>query len=338
MALTLEDIAKISGFSRSTVSRVINGDKRVSESTREAILTVIQNLNFQPNLAARGLAAGRTGILGLVLPVGVSTIFADPFFPILISNISLACNGLDYVVMLWMAEPGYEKRMISKIIYNGLVDGVIVSSNEIDNPIVNALAESKMPFVLIGRHPTNPQVNFIDVDNRHAAREAVQHLIRQGRRRIAAITGPQNKMVGCDRYMGYQDALQKNGIPFNSDLVVESDFSEEGGKKAAERLLAQKPDAIFAASDLMAIAALRVFQNAGYVVPQDVAVMGFDDIPLATQTNPPLTTIRQPTDLMGRMAVEMIVGMINHPEKQEARHIILPVDLVIRSSCGSGDI
>jgi DNA-binding LacI/PurR family transcriptional regulator len=138
--------------------------------------------------------------------------------------------------------------------------------------------------------------------------------------------------------MGYQDALQKNGIPFNSDLVVESDFSEEGGKKAAERLLAQKPDAIFAASDLMAIAALRVFQNAGYVVPQDVAVMGFDDIPLATQTNPPLTTIRQPTDLMGRMAVEMIVGMINHPEKQEARHIILPVDLVIRSSCGSGDI
>ncbi|KPL79041.1 hypothetical protein ADN00_03895 [Ornatilinea apprima] len=334
MSLTLEDIAKISGYSRSTVSRVINGEESVSERAREQVMNVIQNLNFQPNLAARGLAAGRTGVLSLVIPVGVGAIFTDPFFPQLIQNVSSACNALDYTVMLWLAEPEYERRMISKIMYNGLVDGVIVSSMVMDDPIVKALAQGKLPFVLIGRHPNNPKISYIDVDNRVGAREAVLHLIRMGRKRIATITGPQNTIVGYDRYQGYLDALQERGVAVDPNLIIESDFTAAGSYAAALRLIAQRPDAVFAASDPMAISALRAFQEAGFSVPGDLAIIGFDDIPQSAQTNPPLTTVRQPTARMGRIAVETVVDMIHNPS-EEPHRIVLPAELVIRSSCGT---
>ena len=335
MSLTLEDIAKISGYSRSTVSRVINGDEKVSERAREKILAVIKNLNFQPNLAARGLATGKTGVLSLVIPVGVNAIFTDPFFSLLIQSVSSACNALDYTVMLWLAEPQYEQRMVNKIIYNGLVDGVIMSSMVMDDPVVKALSESKLPFVLIGRHPSNPNISYIDVDNRRGAREAVLHLIRTGRRRIATITGPRNTIVGFDRYMGYLDALQERGISPDPELIIESDFSDAGAYTAALKLAEKQPDAVFVASDPMANAAIRAFHEAGYSIPRDVAFIGFDDNPQTAQITPPLTTVRQPTALMGRVAVETVVDMINNPG-EDVHRIVLPAELIIRSSCGAG--
>ena len=212
MALTLEDIARLSGFSRSTVSRVINANSNVKEETRQKVLQVIQKINFQPNLAARGLAAGRTNIIGLVIPAGVGFIFTDPYFPLLIQGVSEACNAHDHSVMLWLAEPEYELRTISQILHNGLADGVIVSSALIDDPIIKSLHESKMPFMLIGRHPTL-DVNYIDVDNVRAAREATEHLMRLGRKRIATITGPQNQIASYDRYQGYLKAISDRNQP-----------------------------------------------------------------------------------------------------------------------------
>jgi LacI family transcriptional regulator len=333
MPLTLEDIARLSGVSRSTVSRVINADSNVKEETRQKVLQVIHNINFQPNLAARGLAAGRTNIIGLVIPARVTFIFMDPYFPLLIQGISEACNAHDHSVMLWMAEPEYELRTISQILHNGLADGVIVSSTLIDDPIVKSLHESKMPFLLIGRHPTL-DVNYIDVDNVRAAREATQHLMRLGRKRIATITGPQNQFASYDRYQGYINALSERTQPVLNELVAEGDWTEAGGYTAMRKLIPYQPDALFAANDVMAAGALRALHEAHLRVPEDVAVVGFDDTPNASRTEPPLTTIRQPIQSMGTLAVDTLIDIIDHPGS-EPRCIIVATELVIRSSCGT---
>jgi LacI family transcriptional regulator len=331
--LTLEDIARLSGFSRSTVSRVINGDENVKEDTRQLVMEVVQKINFQPNLIARSLAAGRTNVLGLVIPAGVSTIFTDPYFPQLIQGVSTACNAQGYSVMMWLAEPEYERRMIGQIMHSGLLDGVIVSSMLIDDPIVQSLYDSKMPFILIGRHPTL-DVNYLDVDNLSAGREAVLHLIRLGYKRIATITGPQNMIAGYDRYQGYQRALEEHNLPLNPKLVAEGDFSEAGGYSGMLKLLGEKPDAVFVATDTMAIGALRALREVGLRVPEDVAIVGFDDMPEAARTDPALTTARQPTLHMGLVAVETLVEIIRYPAAQ-TRNVILPIELIIRKSCGA---
>lgn len=334
MPLTLEDVAKMVGVSRSTVSRVINNEPNVNDETRQKVEKVIKELNFQPNLAARGLAAGKSHILGFVIPVGVNAIFSDPFFPLLMQNVTSACNQKGYSIMLWLAEPEFERRTIHQVLYNGLVDGVIVSSMKLTDPIIESLSEHKFPFVTIGRNPIEGSSCYVDADNYNGAREAVMHLIRQGRKRIASITGPMDTIVGIDRFKGYQDSLKQYGISMHPELIVEGDFSDGSGYYQTQRLLEFNPDAIFAASDVMAIASIRAIQDSGHKVPDDIAVVGYDDIPLATRTTPTLTTIRQPFHRMGTVAVEILLDMIGHPSSQPHR-IVLPTELVIRSSCGA---
>jgi LacI family transcriptional regulator len=333
MPLTLEDIAHLSGVSRSTVSRVINADIHVKEETRQKVLKVIQGINFQPNLAARSLAAGRTKIIGLVIPAGVSALFVDPYFPQFIQGVASACNEHVYSVMLWLAEPEYERSMVSQILHNGLVDGVIVSSTLMDDPITNSLADSKMPFIQVGRHPTM-DINSLDVDNTRASREATLHLSRLGRKVIATITGPLNQIAGFDRLQGYRFALQDLHQAYRPELVVEGDFTELGGYTAMRRLLPVGPDAVFIASDMMAVGAIRAIREANLRIPEDVAMIGFDDIPNAAKMNPPLTTVRQPVRSMGILAVETLIDIIAHPGA-ETRHILIDTELVIRSSCGT---
>ena len=332
--LNIEEIAKISGVSRSTVSRVINNDARVRDETRQRVQEVINRLGFQPNAMARSLAGGKSHILGLVIPVGVSALFVDPYFPLLIQGVSSACNAREYSVVLWLAEPEYERRMMREILHNGLVSGVIVASMVFDDPIVHALAESDIPFILVGRHPDNEKISYVDVDNLNSAREAVSHLVRLGRKRVATITGPQNMVVGIDRYQGYLDAVRRAGLVVDPNLVAEGDFSDMGGYMCMKSLLPFRPDAVFAASDIMAVGAMRAINEAGLRIPVDVAVVGFDDIPVAAHTNPPLTTIRQPAMRTGSLSTEVLIDMVEHPVSQPHR-IVLPTELVIRSSCGS---
>lgn len=329
--MNLEDIAKLSGVSRSTVSRVINNDPNVRESTRRRVQEVIRKMNFQPNLAARTLAAGHARVIGLVIPMGVATMFTDPYFPMLIKGISTACNANDYSVMLWLAEPEYERRTINQVLHNGMIEGVVVASVLMDDPIIQALIHSKMPFVLIGRHPTNPNVSYVDVDNRASSRQLMEHLIGQGYRRIATITGAQNMIAGSDRLLGYMDALTQNGIPIDMEMIAPGNFTEEGGYAAMQRILPHSPQAVFVASDTMALGALRAIQQAGLRVPEDIAVAGFDDMPFAARLDPPLTTVRQPVQETGVRAAETLFDLLAEPDLSPI-HAVIPTQLLVRAS------
>lgn len=331
----IEEIAKASGVSRSTVSRVINNDENVKETTRQRVLEVIQRLNYRPNLVARRLASGRTHIIGLVIPADVSSLFTDPYFPILIQGVTSACNAREYAMMLWLAEPEHERRTMNQIAHNGLLDGVIIASSVIDDPLHQLLLEDHFPFVMVGRHPSLPNLSYVDVDNFHGTHEAVSYLFRLGRRRIATITGPLNMIAGLDRRDGYLAALRDRGLTTEAALICEGDFTEAGGYHMAQRLLPANPDAIFAASDTMARGALRALYERGVRVPEEVAVVGFDDMPFAAHTEPPLTTVRQPIPRTGQMAVEVLLEMLQESSPQPHR-VVLPTELIIRASCGSG--
>jgi LacI family transcriptional regulator len=332
--MDLETIAELSKVSRSTVSRVINNHPNVNPATRERVMEVIRKVNFQPNLAARGLAKGFTHVLGLVIPMSVPALFTDPYFSNFIQGVSAACNVHDYSVMLWLADPEYERRTIRQILYSGLIDGVIVASNLMDDPVVQALIEGNLPFILNGRHPSNDQVSYVDIDNIASAREAVLHLLRLGRQRIGTISGPHDMIAGADRLAGYFAALRDRGQVVNPELIVESDFTEVGGYHAMQRLMTRQLDAVFVASDTMAVGALRALREANRHVPEDVAVIGFDDMPFAARTDPPLSTIRQPIQRSGELATETLIDLIQHPQST-TRRVILPTELVVRASCGA---
>jgi DNA-binding LacI/PurR family transcriptional regulator len=207
----------------------------------------------------------------------------------------------------------------------------------LEDPIIQSLAESNLPFVAVGRNPYDDKTCYVDVDNYNGARAAVAHLYKMGRRRIGTIAGPSDVIVGVDRLRGYCDGLKEHGLEYDPELVTVGNFSDAGGYAAMQELMLKKPDAVFATSDIMAVAAIRALQEAGYRVPEDVAIIGFDDITLASRTIPPLTTIRQPIDLVGAGVVNMLVDMIEHPSTA-TRNVVLPTELVIRSSCGEDQV
>lgn len=331
MTHTLEDIARISGYSRSTVSRVINGEPGVSKKAKHKISKIIEEVNFQPNQAARALAAGKMNTIGLLIPETVRFIFTDPYFQHLALSISQACEKNDFSLILWLTEPEYERKSIHRHLQSGIVDGFIAASAEFDEPLIAALERSNRPFVLIGAQEFDEGVNFVDADNIMGGSIATQHLIDRGYKRIATITGPHNMVAGRDRLIGYQDTLHENQMEIDDDLIVEGDFTRESGYFSAKKLLHHQPDAIFVASDFMAIGAIQAIKEAGLEIPEDIAIVGFDDIPQSAEHIPALTTIHQPTLEIGEIAVEIILREIKDPDS-DVYQAVLPPTLIVRET------
>lgn len=334
--LTLDEIADLAGVSRTTVSRVVNDHPNVSERVRTRVQQVISQTGYEPNHAARSLASKRSNMIGLFIPVvGQSELFADPYYGKLIKGIAHECNKQSYILTLLIFDSRESERtMFANAVNSGFLDGFVITASTLDNPYTAMLRSRQSPFVMVGRAADEDEVCSVDADNVGGARMAVQHFIRNGYRRIAIIAPELSTAVGQDRLAGYKQALAERNIPLDEALIAEGDFTYAGGANAMRRLLPQRPEAVFGGSDLMALGAIQAIHEAGLRVPGDIAVMGFDDFPNAVTATPPLTTIRQPVEESGRIAVRTLIDNIMTGDTRP-RRTILPVELIVRRSCGA---
>lgn len=332
-APTLEDVAAVAGVSRSTASRAINGEAKVSPQARAAVADAVMLLGFTPNQAARTLVTQRTNAVALVIPEPDERIVADPFFGAAIQGLSHALAESDLQLVLLMAKMGGSPDRTVRYLRSGHVDGAVIASHHQADDLERTLVDSRLPSVSIGRPCHLPdRLNYVDTDNRLGGELATDHLIGRGCRRIGTIAGPLDMTAAEDRLNGWRAALGRAGLP--ADAVEYGDFTTAGGADATRRLLAAHPDvdAVFVASDLMAAGALAVLRAARRRVPRDIALIGYDDSAVAAVTDPPLTTVVNPVAAMARTAGAILLGRLSLRADPIVGPVIFPPELVVRSS------
>jgi LacI family transcriptional regulator len=334
---SLEDIAAKAGVSRATVSRIINNAPGVSKKTRQRVLAVITQEGFAPNPAARALVTRRTQAIGVVIPLAPLTFFEDTYyFPTLLQGISRTTSERDHAMMLWLLQSEEEHQTFyRRIVTNRLMDGVVIASASSDEPLIDHFLDGGIPFVMVERPGSHvDQISFVSIDNETSACNAVTHLITLGRRRIGHITGNLGIADGVDRVRGYERALTTAGLPVNQALIVEGNFSHGAGYLGTKQLVEQHVDAIFAANDITARGVLQALHETHIRVPDDIALIGFDDLPTASQLSPRLTTVRNPVQEKGQMAASILLDLIEDPGSGP-RQVTLPTELIVRESCGA---
>lgn len=327
---TLEEVAARAGVGRGTVSRVINGSPKVSAQARESVLQAISELGYVPNRAARSLVTRRTDTVALVISESEQRLFGEPFFAGIVRGISTALADTGLQLLLTLSQSATQHAQLEHYLTGQHVDGVLLISLHRGDPLPGRLESGGVPTVLGGRPPGIDPISYVDVDNLGGARQAVDYLLAQGRRRIATIAGPQDMGVGINRLAGYREALREAGLP---EQIVFGDFSDASGASAAADLLVRDPDldAIFAASDPMALGAMRVLKEQGRRVPEDVAVIGFDDSVDAPFAAPPLTSVHQSVEGMGEEMARLLIARIRG-EALADPVVILDTHLVVRES------
>lgn len=336
--LTLKDVARLAGVSAATVSMALSDHPRISDRTKAVVRSAAEKLNYVPNSLGRGLRSQRVGSIALVVPQSSQHVFSHPYFMEVLQGISEVTNAHDLTLIVSTAPPEDEDRAYLRLLHGRRADGMIVAAAAIRDRNIDRLAFSDCPLVLLGRYPRDPEVPTVGVDDHRGAELAVAHLAeRHHRRRIAHIAAPTDHQAGLDRLQGYQAALGRCGIVYDQGLVVEGDVSEESGEQAARSLVAAgvEFDALFVGNDEMAVGAIRALAAGGRRVPDDVAVIGFDDVRLAAVVRPALTTIRQPMRDTARLAATRLLDILDG-QSPEPRQLVLPTELVVRSSCGCG--
>jgi LacI family transcriptional regulator len=330
--MTIRDIARLTGYSVATVSRVLNGHPHVHPQTRERILSVIERNGFQPHHAARALATSRTSILGLLM-----SDITNPFYPELARGVEDAAAAHGYRVILCNTDGDLQKEhaYITSLM-RGHVDGLIFASARLDDSFLQHLVRHRFPLVLANRRFYGLEVDSVAVDNVLGAKRAVSHLIDHGHKRIAHITGPSYVSNAVERLRGYREAMEEAGLRVRREWIVMGDFTRRSGYARAMELLSLKPrpTAIFAENDNMAVGALGAAFELGLRVPEDVAIVGFDDIDLAGAEAIQLTTVSQHIYEMGEKAVSLLLRQIEAGGQAEPSEVILDPTLVIRRSCG----
>ena len=332
-ARTLEEVAAVAGVSKSTVSRVINDSPGVSRAAREVVETAIARTGYTPNRAARSLVTRRTGSIGLVVSEAERRVFTDPFFASIVRGATSVGRQHGIHLVLMLAEDKQAREQVLDYLRNGHLDGVLLISTHVNDPLPRVLIAEGLPAVLSAR-PIQPlPISYVDVDSVAGARLAVDHLLATGRRRIATITGPQDMAAGQDRLIGYQQALRDAQLPVEANLIAHGNFDRPSGAAAMEQLLARSVpiDGLFVASDLMALGALTVLAERGIEVPAAIAIVGFDDSIAAVEARPPLTTVRQPVEEMARALTQTLLDRIADPDGPVTTRIFAP-RLVLRAS------
>ncbi|WP_250402903.1 LacI family DNA-binding transcriptional regulator [Streptomyces cellostaticus] len=339
---TLEAVAARAGVSRATVSRVVNGGNGVREPLVERVRRAVEELGYVPNQAARSLVTKRHDAIAVVIAEPEARVFADPFFALQLRGISKELTARDNQLVLLLTEGRADHARVARYLAGGHVDGALVFSLHLDDPLPGLIRTAGVPTVFGGRPDWSdgggaPGPLYVDSDNRGGARAAVRHLVGLGRTRIAHITGALDQTSAVDRLDGYRDVMGDA----DPGLVVESDFTPGGGERAMRELLDRRPDvdALFAANDLTALGALRVLRERGLRVPGDVAVIGFDDVlPVAEECDPPLTTVRQDIEEMGRLMARLLLAGPAGPGAAwdrtgpPAAGVVLPTTLIRRAS------
>ncbi|MDN4595345.1 catabolite control protein A [Polycladomyces subterraneus] len=329
-AVTIYDVAREAGVSMATVSRVVNGNPNVKPATRKKVLETIRNLGYRPNAVARGLASKRTTTVGVIIPD-----ISNAFFAELTRGIEDIANMYHYNIILSNSDNKKEKELqLIETFLEKQVDGLLFLGSEVTDEHRQVFAEAHVPIVLAGTQDPVGDRPSVVIDQVQAAKEATTALIREGHERIGLIGGPLTDPVnGYSRYLGYKQALEENGLPFKEEWVRIGDYRYRSGLEAMRSLLEseQPPTAVFACSDEMAVGALHAVQDAGRSVPEDVSIIGFDDIPLATQVRPLLSTVAVPMYDIGAVAMRLLTKYMND-EPVESPQVVLQYRLELRNS------
>jgi LacI family transcriptional regulator len=339
---TIQQLAAQSGVSVATVSRALNGSPEVSEATRERIIALARELNYTPSAAARTLVSRRSHVVGVVLETGPGhPDLKHPFFQEVLVGLKHGAGAQGYDLLLFASEEpgngfGGTHSYVRRAEHHG-VDGAIIMGFDGD-PEIERLAASGLPCIAVDADLAGPRTGYVMSENREGAALAVRHLHELGHERIATVTGSLRTRPGADRLDGYREELERLGLEERDEYVVEGDFYDESGYRGTQQLLMldEPPTAIFAASDLMAAGALRGASQLGVAVPERLAVVGFDDIALASLIQPQLTTVRQNMQALGETAAEGLGRLIEDSEAAPVRQLV-PTELVVRDSSGANE-
>jgi len=332
---TINDIATLAGVSRGTVSRVTNNASNVSPRTRKNILRIIKENQYVPDPYARALITKKTNLIGLLIPDISNLFFAD-----VIRGIQMVADEYNYDLILCTTEGLYQKEQeVLKRLLLRKVDGLVISAMELTSrkegkAMLTHLIETGQKIISISSVAEDMPVDYVVVDNEKGAYLAVRHLIDIGHQKIAHISGLLTIKSAQERLTGYRKALEEANIPFDKKFVVNGEFTFQGGHNAVKELLHQKylPTAIFAANDIMALGALQALNESKQKVPEDVAIVGFDDIPVSTLVKPALSTVRQPRFELGRKSAEILIGRLNNELPKERIRITIEPKLIVRDS------